>query len=233
MDSKVGISRKKSAADAVAEALSGISKAQGILFFADYGRLAEIGRLLDERFPDAEIIGTAGTAYFNTAISDRDILIAAVITGNAEIAGGVIRNLSSSPLSDLYDLNENIRAISPGKDNTVCLEFCTNDEERLISTINISLEKRGIPLVGGTVFGTPDGKDSLVVRNGEIFKDACAYMLIKNTRGRVHVYRENIYERGDSVPHVATRVKLQTKELVELDGKPAADVYAEETNLTR
>ena len=233
MESVVGISKKTNVKEALDEALKGVSHPLGILFFTDYGRLEEVGAGLQERFPDAQMIGTAGTAYYNTTVSEQDLLIVSAITGQASVSADVIEHLSTSPLSELYRLEDSVRQVSPGKEDSVCLEVCTNDEERLVSTLNMVLEKKKIPLIGGSVFGTPEGKPSLVVVNGKIYEDACAYMMVKNTSGKVHVFRENIYGYSGGPAHVATKVNLKDKELIELDNRPAAEVYSAETGVAK
>ena len=234
MKSIIKSSRKASVADAVSEATTGISDAIGIVFFSDYGKLRETAAALSEKYPSIPIIGTAGTVYHNRVIDGERILIISAITGDAVCSAGVIGNLSTDPITDMYRLRESVSQVSPGRDDTVCVEFCTSNEEVLVSTINVILEPKKIPLAGGTVFGAPEGKPSLVSFGGEVYEDACAYMVIKNKTGRAYVLRENIYDRPDgALPHVATEVDLSRKAVLKLDGRPAADVYCEETGVSR
>lgn len=91
----------------------------------------------------------------------------------------------------------------------------------------------GIHLAGGTVFGVPDGKQPVVAYNGKVYEDACAYAFIKNLTGKVRVYKENIYVNNSDKPHFAKKVDVSRKALIELDGKPAADVYSNELGVAR
>ena len=92
--------------------------------------------------------------------------------------------------------------------------------------MNVALEKAAVPVLGGTVFGTPSGQDSVVSVDGVLYKDACAWMLVKNTSGKIRTYSENIYAvPEDAKTHVATKVNLTTKELISLDNRPASEVY--------
>ena len=100
--------------------------------------------------------------------------------------------------------------------------------------MNVALERANVPILGGTVFGTPAGKESIVSVNGQIYKDACAWMLVKNTSGKIRTYSENIYAVPENAKtHVATKVNLANKELVSLDNRPAADVYSNELGVSR
>ena len=116
----------------------------------------------------------------------------------------------------------------------MCLEFCTNDEERLVTTMNVALERAKIPVVGGTIFGYPAGATGYAMLDGELYPDACCYALIKNKSGKIRTYSENIFgpmECGKT--HIATKVNLANKELISLDGRPAADVYCEDAGVSR
>lgn len=235
MQSKIGISRKQSPAEAVAEAVSGISNPLGIIFTTtDYNGLEETAKELTDRFPDAEIIGTSGTCYAGETISEKNLLVITAITGQAVVSCGVIKHLATAPLSDLDNLQDSITKVKPGNKDTVCFEFCTNDEEQFVTTMNIETDKRGIGLIGGTVYGVPAGQKSKVVCRKRVLTNAAAYMVIKNTSGKAYVFRENIYERDENaIPHVATKVDLKEKRLIELDGRPAAEVYSSETGISR
>ena len=131
-------------------------------------------------------------------------------------------------------MEEKVSKIQAGDNNTVCLEFCTNDEERLTTTMNVALEKARIPIVGGTIFGYPAGATGYAMLNGSLYPDACCYALIKNKSGKIRTYSENIFGPMDCArTHIATKVNLKNKELITLDGRPAADVYCEDAGVTR
>ena len=233
MRSIVRSSRAGSVSAAVSEAVGSESAPLGIIFLSDYARLTDISKALRDRFPDTQIIGTAGTVYHGSQIDDNSILIVTMITGDASLSAGVITNLSKCPLGDMYKLSESVRAVSPKRDDTVCIEFCTTNEEVLVSSMNVVLKPNNVSLAGGTVFGAPEGQPSLVSYNGTICQDACVYMVIKNLTGNAYVLRENIYDRAGGPAHIATKVNLSKKEVTELDHRPAADVYAAETGVAR
>ncbi len=220
------------AQSAVDEATRQVQKPQGIIFMTDYNLLPQVAEILQQKYPDAEVIGTSGTSYCNKDCSDKMTVITA-IESEAKISAGRISRLDSCPVEDLVVLERSLKDVGPGKEDTVVIEFCTNEEERLVTTMRMALEKNDIGLCGGTVFGAPNGKPSYVAINGELFENSCVYMVIKNTAGKARVYAENIYGKYNEVPHIATRVNRAKKALVELDHRPAADVYAETLGISR
>ncbi len=230
---KVGKSKNGDVNAAVKEAVSGISNPAGILFQCPFEQLEGASELISGVFPGVPVIGTGATSYIEGEATDKTLVVVAFGSG-ASCRAGVLRYLSTSPLYDIMDLEQAVSDIRPGSQDSVCLEYCTNDEERLVTTMNVALEKADVPILGGTVFGTPAGKKSMVSVNGTLYEDACAWMLVKNTSGKIRTYRENIYAiPQDAKTHVATKVNLERKELVSLDNRPAADVYSGELGIGR
>lgn len=233
MQSVVGSSFNRNVQSAVSEATSGIKDPAGILIMSDYASLPEASRLIHDKYPNAQVIGTSGISYVNTQISDS-ILIVTAFESDCKVEAGIIGNLSTCPIYDISVLQKSVKDISAGRDDTVCIEYCTNDEEKLISTMSVALERTGISLIGGTVFGYPAGSPGQVTLNGEVYENSCVYILVKNLKGKARVYRENIYGRSKNAkPHIATKVNLKDKELIELDHKPAAEVYSQELGIPK
>ncbi|WP_022749749.1 FIST signal transduction protein [Lachnobacterium bovis] len=217
---------------ALQEATSGLQTPKMIMFIAPYEQLADTAKLIKEKYPNAMSFGTCGSSLANGAVSDN----ATVVVGffeDAVIKCGLIQELSTCPLAYIRKVQENLSAVSPGNEDTVVLEFCTNNEEKLVSTLYTCVAKRNVPLVGGTVFGVPAGKTSYVAYEGKVYSNSCAYAVIKNTTGKIRTYKENIYEKNDIISHFATKVDTETRTLIELDGRPAADVYSEALDIPK
>ena len=231
MQSKVGYSAAHDVKAAVEEATRGLENPIGLIIMTDHGRLADISMLIRKKFPNAQSIGVSGTNYYNTQCSDHNLIVTA-FTDEAVVSAGVIRHLSTSPAGDISNLKNSLSFVNGNKDNTVLLEYCTNDEERLTTTLNIALGDSGIHVVGGTEFGVPADATPAVTVNGQLYTDACAYILVKNTSGRVRVYSETIYGPMAGHPmHIVTKANLKDKEVYELDHRPIATVYSQEMNV--
>lgn len=231
MQAAVKCSTNPDIAAAVKEAVGGLSDLTLLMFVTSYDRVEKTAEEIKKQFPGVPCVGTCGTVYHDRTFSDTGLTVSAFGKG-AEVKTGVIRDLSICPVFDEVILKKNLEELRPGNGDTACLEFCTNDEERLVSTMNISLGDKKVPLVGGSVFGVPEGKSGIVAVDGVVYTDACAYAIVKNLTGKVRTYRENIYHlREGGRRHIATKVNLAKKELVELDGRPAAKVYGDELGI--
>ena len=233
MQVTIGKSSQSDAMQAVKEAMKNSGTPKLVFFICAYQNIKEVSEILAKEYPNTLSIGTSGTSYFGGQASDKDLVVTA-FGADAEVAVGVMRHLSSCPVADLEALKQAIQAVHPEEGKTVCIECCAGHEERLVTTMNVALEQHKIPLVGGTVFGTPEGKPSYVAVNGKLYEDACCYAVIKNKSGHIRTYSELIYEVDPSAPrHIATKVNLENKELISLDGRPAADVYASELGISK
>lgn len=218
--------------DAVGQATRGLTAPQAILFMAPYDMVGEVAAQLKAAFPDTPSIGTIGTKLVNGEVSDTNVAVLGLFE-DAKVRCGVIEQISRCPVAYAGEIEQKIMQVSPGREDTVCIEYCTGSEEKLVTTFTSCLEKKGIQLAGGTVFGVPDGKKPVVAYNGKLYEDACVYAIIKNTTGKVKVYKENIYEKQSAQSHFATRVDVARKALMELDGRPAAEVYSKELGVPR
>ena len=166
MKSYIGIGKGKVEL-AVDEAVRGIGSPVTIIFLSSYAQIKDVSKILHEKFPKTQIIGTLGTKLANGTYGDDNLVVLGLYE-DAKTECGIIRDISLCPVASVGKINEMIRKVSPGRDNTVCIEFCTNDEEKLVTTFNSCLAPKGIKLAGGTVFGAPDGKKTVVsyMKNG-------------------------------------------------------------------
>lgn len=218
--------------EAVSKATSGLTTPTAIIFIAPYNMLSEVATILSEEYKDVPTIGTVGTKLVNGIIDDNNVAVLAFFD-DVKVRAGVMKDISKCPVIHAKEIQKKMSEISANKEDTVCIEYCTGSEEKLVTTYTSCFAKKGISLVGGTVFGVPDGKQPLVAYNGNVYEDASVYMLVRNLTGKVRVYKENIYENNSKYAHFATKVDIDKKALIELDGRMAADVYSEELNIPK
>lgn len=221
-----------SAKEAVEEATQGLKNPSLIIFSAPYEKIGEMASLLSKKYPGVPSMGTIGVKIVNGAVSDDSLAITAFFE-DARVGCGLVTDIERCPVASIGQIQRKLAAVSPGKEDTVCIEFCTGAEEKMVTTFTSCLGKKDIPLAGGTAFGMPDGEVPVVAYNGRIYRDSCVYAFVKNTKGKAKVYKENIYVNKSDKAHFATKVDVKRKALIELDGRPAADVYSDELSIPK
>lgn len=232
MKSFVGIGTGKGT-NAISQATNGIGHPSGIIFICNYEELKGVTEALSNMYPNIPIIGASGSSIANGSPSDTQLVITAFYE-DAKLSFGVLEGISNYPIVQVKKLEESMNAVGASKENTVCYEFCTGAEEKLVVTMQSVMSKKGIPLVGGTIFGVPAGKTAQVAYNGKLYEDACAFAFIRNTAGKVKVYKENIYQKKPgSVGHYATKVVPAERGVLDLDGRRASDVYCQEVGVSK
>lgn len=218
--------------NAVRQATQGLSRPTAILFMAPYSMAAEAAAQLYELYPDVPTIGTIGKNLINGQVSENTLGVLGLFD-DAKVSCGVIQGISACPVAYIGELQSKMAEVAPGREDTVCIEYCTGAEEKLVTTFHSCIGRKGIQLAGGTAFGVPDGKAPIVAYNGKVYEDACVYAFIKNLTGKARVYKENIYVKHSNRSHFATKVDVARKALIELDGRPAADVYSSELGIPK
>lgn len=212
-----------------------------VLFLTPQGSLQEAAERMAQAFPDSLTLGletyrlfdgdhldTDQTMLFLFAKEDPDILADAML----------LENVSEAPVQYVLEVQRKVCGLGVANMDTVCLEFCTNSEGKLVTTLTAMLAPLGVPLFGGSAFHTDALTDPevpfRVAYQGKLYEDACIALFLKNLHGRVILFREIFYgPRPDAPMHLATKVDLATRRLIELDDRPAADVYSEETGISR
>ena len=233
MQITIGTSMKADVTSAVQEVISSVNNPNLLILLCSYEHLKNASEIISKSFPDVNLIGTSTTSYFESESSDKRMVLIS-FGEDADTEVGILRNLSTAPLMDIATMEKKVTRLGTCNNDMVCLEFCTNDEERLVSSMNVALEKAKIPLVGGTIFGYPEGATGYAMLNGVLYSDACCYALIKNKSGKIRTYSENIFGPMECAKtHIATKVNLAKKELISLDGKAAADVYCEDAGVSK
>lgn len=227
----VGIGQSDSIEAAIGEATNGLRNADLLILIAPFNKAAKAAELLSEKYPLVPMIGTTGISVGKGAISDNNITVIGM--AGVTVTTGIIKDTTKSPITYIKDFENDLRALEGSADNTVCLEFITNNEEKTISTMNSVLNRYNISLAGGTSYGAPLGEQPAVIYNGVMYKKSCVYAFVKNNAGRINVSKENIYETLSPRPHFATLVDTNTKTLFQLDDTPAFEVYADTTGVEK
>ena len=237
------------AAEAVKQATVGLVDPKTIILFADIEVIKEASEILMKEYPNSDVVGIIGSSYNNGQVVDssnfsgketRNILQVMAFFDDAEVVCGVLDELDAAPMRKLKKFNDDLESIHPNPDNTVCIAFTTDNEEKFVSTVKTVLKKKKIDLVGGSVsgmFGKNDGQgiEPFVLLNGKKYYHASAYIFIKNKVGRVKKYRNDTYVKDSDELMQITKVGTEenTRKIIEADGKRIDKLYMDKYGLTK
>lgn len=230
MKSFTGVGDFLKDADAIAAAVEGLIDPALIIFTAPFEFFRDTAYKIAKKFPDAEIIGGVAETVVDGLETEGRLSILALFDSDSRISTGYIIDINKYPVRMVRELERCADSVGAGEEDTVCFEMCTGNEEVLMTTLNSVFESRGIATFGAAS-STPRTTQKMVSYNGQVYDNACVYAVIKNKCGKVKVYRENIYEVGEASPHIVTKADREKRVIEELDGRPACEVYAEETGI--
>lgn len=233
MDYIVGRSEKAIAKDAANEATRDYIKPKLIIFFSDIGNFKEYTKILNAQFPKSNIIGSSTYIGLCKHGGIRKGIVAVGIEEGIECSGGVLENIDKYPLIHAKRIEESLRKFKH-LDQMVCLEFTSgliNSEESALTILNSILGEKDIPVFGGSAGDDLKAGYTLVSYNGQVYKDSCVFVLIRNEIGKIKIYRENIYKPMEKV-HVATKVDTFKRIVYEFDHRPAAQVMADDLGIS-
>lgn len=202
-----------------------------IVFGSDDKRFEEFGKRLHRVLPGAKMIGATGFLIGKQGGVAEGLSLIGFRDDEVEVYVGTLRKADTCPIKYLPGLIWTVDMIHKQYKDSICLEFCTGNEEKIVSTMKISLEKVGMRMVGGTTGNTMEGQPKRICCNGKILTDAVAYAVIGSKIGEIKLLKENLYETHEK-GHVVTRVSEDQRTIYELDGRKAVDVYKEELGYT-
>lgn len=203
-----------------------------ILFFSSADDIDYYSAEFVKEYPNAVSIGSSTCFFYSNEGFGEYGLSALAVYDGIEVASGTILDVSHYPLRYAKGIDDAVKSLS-NTDNTVCLEFTVGHmmcEELVQDTFRSVLESLNIPVVGGTAGAEAMSKPTAVALNGNVYSEACVYVLIKNLGGRVFTYKENIYKPTNTFV-TATDVDCDDRIVYEFDDKNAASVMSAVLNL--
>lgn len=168
----------------LAEAVRGLDQPQFIMLLSNNTQFEAHVRELEASFPGVPSIGCIGMGY-DTRVVENGVAVIAFSDG-VKASANVLEEVSTMPVKYIGRLERDIQAVGGSEHDTVCIDFCAGNDACVLTTLNTVLRGRGISLVGGT------GDGGKVSANGRVYQDAVAYGIVKNLRGRIKTYKENI-----------------------------------------
>lgn len=214
----------KSQSGNLQEAVRGLSNPQFIMLLSNKEQFEAHVKKLEALYPHVPSIGCIGMSY-DTQVVEKGVGVIAYYDG-ITAAANVLEEVSVMPVKYIERLKEDVRRVNSSKEDTVCIDFCTGNDACVLTTIYSVLRNSNISLVGGT------GDGGMVSANGRIYQDAVAYALVKNNRGRVKTYKENIYRPMGNYRFIASRTDKANYRIGLLNGMSARQVYQDILHVT-
>ncbi len=199
------------------EALKGVSSPKLIMLMSPADVFEKNVALLEERYPNVPSIGCIAMGY-NRSVTEKGVSIVAFMD-SVTVAAGVLENVSKMPARYISRLEADVNSVSPGRDNTVIIDFCSGNDACVLTSIAPLIKRRGIQLMGAT------GDQGKVSCNGKVYPDGMAYAVVKNNSGRVKTYKENIYVPMEGIRLIASKTDKSKYYVGELNGRSAKQVY--------
>ena len=230
VDGIVAYSELNNPDEAIEDVLRQISKKGNpcvIIFTCEATPFYQYTQRFKKAFPKAEVLGTTTYEAISSKGSGKNCLVAWAIMDGIEYASGVLLETTHYPMRYAGSIEKALKTFKE-TDNMVCLEFCThggNCEELVQDTFRCVLEKRHIPVAGGTAGAKDITGITYVSLNGEVYEEAAVFIMIRNLTGKVFLYKENIYKPTDTII-TATDVDCEERVVYEFDSKPAAEALA-------
>lgn len=202
---------------------------QLILFSSCNPYFNYVSQRLFECFPETQIVGCTSCYQFNSSGNNEYGISLFAVAGGIEVKAGVILEAASYPMKYFGQL-EKVLKYFKSYENMCCVEFTTansNGEELVLDTLNKGLEEKNITIFGSTAgyCSFDENNVSMVSVNGQVYENACAFVLLKNLDGKIFTYKENIYIPTKNV-FTVTDVDSHNRIVYEYNGEPAAVAIA-------
>lgn len=206
----------------VTEALKNITEPDALFFaVASEDMLASTAEEIEKKFPGVPSVGGVGQSYTDQQFFDAGVTVIAM-KENIKVAADVLEQASVMPIKYIRRLENAVEAVGGERGNTACFDICSAGADvRAVTTISNYLCRSGYELAGGT------SNSSAVACNGRVYKDACAFFIIKNLKGKIKAYKENIYvhSQENGRQFMVTEADPKNYEIRTLENTPAETIY--------
>ncbi len=233
MKYKIASSKNQNASLAIQEATAELRNPKLIVFFSGVDQFEEIAKKMKDAFPEAITMGATTFAGFCKEGAFKDTLMVLGIEDGIKCEADVLLDADKYPLAYIDRVEKCAKQFTK-PENTICFEFSSaliQCEELVLSALNSVLEKKNIPIFGGSAGDKGKAEKSIISLNGEVYTNGCVFVLLENLNGKIKLYRENIYKPTEHY-FKTTKVDVRKRLVYEYDGKPAAKVIAEAMGVT-
>jgi hypothetical protein len=236
----VAVSQSESVKDAVAEikAIIRVTQPKMILYFASSGyEPRELARQMKEAFYPAVVFGCSTAGELANVRMLKNSVVAMALNSN------IIEDVKVSTIRDLRDPEGVNRAFlefedhfrSPMRDldfqkyvGIILFDGLAGAEERTMETIG---DLTRVLFIGGSAGDDQKFVATHVSANGDAYSNAAVIALLKPSVKFDFIKTQSFRTLDRHL--VPTKIKEETREVCEFDGKPAVEAYAEAVGCPR
>ena len=229
--------KKKQSSQAVEDIVQNIhNNPQLILFFAStVYDFEDVSMKLHESYPNTQVVGVTTTGEIGTTgYAEGTLSVQSYAREFGRCEAVLMRDIVKYPIFDRPKLIAAAKkvGIQPSSKNLakegLALVFPVGlkaAEEKMLSVVNSIFEQDGFTIFGGTAGDDAQFVTTKVSVNGEISQEGGATVFIKPNMD-FYIQKENIFE-GTGKKVKITKANAEKRIVYEMDGRPAAQVYAE------
>lgn len=214
----------------VTEAVKNISSPAALFFsVASEDMLERTAAEIENAFPGVASIGGVGQTYTDKQFFDAGITVIAM-KEDIRVVADVLEQASVMPVKYIRRLENAVKAVGGEKGRTACFDLCSAGADvRAVTTLSDYLCRAGYDLAGGT------SNSSSVACNGKVYRDACAFFIFKNLKGKIKSYKENIYvhPQENEKQFMVTEANPKEYRIHTLENMSAEKVYTTELGISR
>jgi|SRR5690554_133987 len=199
-----------------------------VMFFCSKKyEISEVAQIFKGYLPDVDVVGcTTAGELSNRGFTEGSISALSIAADDFEVAPYLVKDIKKKALFAKEDLLSTAGKIglTPDSDNGFILTLIDSSqaaEEKILTLLCNTFPQ--LNLVGGSA-ADEDFQETLVSVNGETMENAAAIIFVK-TSHEILLHKENIYTPTDIQLEV-TSANIQKRQVLELNGKPAAEEYA-------
>ncbi|TYQ16701.1 UNVERIFIED_CONTAM: hypothetical protein Cloal_3269 [Acetivibrio alkalicellulosi] len=205
-----------------------------VLFYVSPNKydFLKAAKLMKEKFPNCDVAGcTSAGELGHKGLVNNHISAMSFSSDSFEASSCLIKDVKTKALlgkSLLIKAAEKIGITPENEENAVAImhiDGLSASEEKVLSVFGGIFKT--LPLVGGSAGDdlTFDTSKNMVAINGEVSTNAAVITFIK-TSHKFLTLKEDIYKPTDH-KFLVTKADVATRTVHEIDGKPAAQVYAD------
>lgn len=239
MEQEVVISKKADAQSCVEELCSKLkydsSHYNAVIFMAAIRYdFEELSRLIKERFPSSEVIGTttAGEICSEGFINDS-VLLTTMSDISVKTSACLVEYGSRYPVVSKEKIEEALNKCSiscndpSSHQNAFALAFINgvyNGEESVLTNFYSIIKNDKFMLAGGTAGFTGETAKTFVSANGQVTQDGAAMLFVKTSRP-FDIRQEDIFNKSGKTFFVGATDPVN-RTIIQLDGKKPLAAYA-------